>query len=130
MKNLLIPLFLMIFGFGFSQNSNLQNRGDYLVVDLSKTIPGNEIHDRLYYLTQWSESVQLPEDVVAFIDNIQDEPGLHHKLSWLRSSIMKIIYNPRISPEDKKFVCNHYLQTNDNQTGQINQLLRDYLNKN
>lgn len=117
----------MVFGFGFAQNSS--SNGDYLVVDLSKTIPGNEIHDRLYYLTKWSDEVQLPDDVISFLDNIQDETGLHNKLTWLRTSILRVIYNPRISPEDKKFVCDHYIQSNDNQTGQIIPLLQNYLNK-
>lgn len=129
-KTLIIPLLILISASGYAQKSASENGENYLVVDLSKTLPGNEIHDRLYYLTKGSEDVQLPAELTTFLENVQDEPGLHSKLTWLRTSVLKIIYNPRVRSEDKKFVCNHYINEDNIQTSPIVPFLKDYLKGN
>ncbi|MDX9705636.1 MAG: hypothetical protein RBT46_08020 [Weeksellaceae bacterium] len=111
----------------FAQNSQ-NNQGDYIVIDLSNTLPGNEIHDRLHYLFIASDEVELPETIINLLNSTQGEE-FHEKLTYLRGAIMKIIYHPRISPEDKRFVCNFYIQNSTN-VELIVPLLENYLAKN
>lgn len=110
--NLLFPLLMVVSSVVFSQqkNSPKTGEGDYIVIDLSKSLEGNKIIDRLYYLILNSQSVDLPAEITDFLDAIPDEPHLHHKLTLQREEILKVLYNNRIHPDDKKFICNHYLQ--------------------
>lgn len=109
---LLIPLLMVVSSVVFSQQTNSTRavEGDYIVIDLSKSLEGNKVHDRLYYLILNSHSVDLPSEITDFLDAIPDEPNLHHKLTLEREEILKVLYNNRIHPDDKKFICNHYLQ--------------------
>lgn len=109
---LLFPLLMVVSSVVFSQQINAPKTGesDYIVIDLSKSLEGNKIIDRLYYLTLNSQSVDLPAEITDFLDAIPDEPHLHHKLTWQREEILKVLFNKRIHPDDKKFICNHYLQ--------------------
>lgn len=127
----MIPLLFLISGFGFSQNLN-SNKGhdvDYLVFDASKSLPGNEIIDHLFFLKTNSTDVVLPASVIQMLDGVQEDPQLHSKLNFMRESILKVLYNERISPEDKSFMCNHYLNefyVNDYRYLPIIPILRTY----
>lgn len=109
----MIPLLFLISGFGFSQNpnSNKGHDGDYLVFDASKSFQGNELIDHLQFLISNSESVEIPAEVINRLDAVQDEPSFHSKLTYMRASLLKVIYNEQISPDDKKFICEHYINS-------------------
>lgn len=127
----LIRFFTVLLLIGSSSSlaqDSQNNRSDYIVIDLSNTLPGNEVHDRLHYLFVASESIELPSDVIGLLNSAQGEE-YHDKLTYLRAAILKIIHHPRISPDDKRFVCNFYIQNSQN-IELIVPLLKDYLIKN
>lgn len=113
----MIPLLFLISGFGFSQNlnSNKGHDGDYLVFDASKSFQGNELIDHLQFLISNSEAVELPAEVINRLDAVQDEPRFHSKLTYMRASLLKVIYNEQISSDDKKFICEHYINSSYNE---------------
>lgn len=126
----IIPLLFLISGYGFSQNlnSNTGHGGDYLVFDASKSFQGNELIDHLQFLISNSESTALPANVESMLDAVQEDPQIHPKLTTMRASVLKVLYNERISPEDKKFICNHYLnQSNNDKYGPILSILQNYV---
>lgn len=123
-----LPLLVLFSTYGFSQNSKTQVKNeDYLVIDLSKSLPGNIVHDRIHYLKVHSHSIELPLDIKSFLDSIEDIPELHLKYSYARTTILQILYNPKISPDDKRFICYYYKDANDEMIGPITKLLKNYL---
>lgn len=114
-KQVFSLLFVVSFSLAFAQNSDEKKSSEYLVIDLSKSHPTNRIHDHLYYLTTYSVSVELPSEVVEFLESIPDgdNPDIHAKYNYQRSEILRVLYNEKISPEDKRFICNHYLGYTD-----------------
>lgn len=132
----IIFLMFLISGFAFSQNKNSQSsqhKNYYLVFDVSKSLQGNELIDHLQFLISNSENVELPAKTIKMLDDIQgDDPQIHDKLNYMRASILKVLYNERISPADKEFICNHYLNdsyTNDYRYIPIISTLRTYMDK-
>lgn len=93
-----------------SQQSPPINNEGYIEIDLSNSLEGNKIIDRIYYLTLYSQEVELPIETVQFLASIQDEPEFHDKLTYHRTKILKVLYNDRIHPNDKKFICKHYIE--------------------
>lgn len=95
----------------FSQQNTVQN--NYLVFDASKSLPGNEIIDRIQFLMSNSEAVELPVDVVNKLNNLNDSSEVAQKLNFYRASILRVFYNPKISPKDKVFMAERYLSSQD-----------------
>jgi hypothetical protein len=122
-----VPL-LLISVVGYSQdfNSTSQHQ-NYLEFDPSKSFQGNELIDRLHFLISNSEEVELPVEVVNHLNAVQDEPIVHTKLTYMRASVLKVIYNERISPNDKKFICEHYLNSSNENYKPILPILQNYL---
>lgn len=124
--------FLMVSGYALSQEKSSSNllKEDHIVIDVSKSHPTNRTLDRIYYLNINSTSVSLPADVMSFLDSIDDgnDLNLHSKLTSQRIEILKILYNKRISPEDKRFLCEHYLRVESIGVNPIKSILQNYLN--
>lgn len=131
MRKLITVLFLAVFGMLYSQESNTNKQQDYIKIDLSKSHPANHTIDRLYYLSLNSQSVELTADIIQFLESILEgnEPQLHEKLTFQRSEILKVLYNDRISPEDKRFLCKHYLEFDDLGVNPIKGILQNYLER-
>ncbi len=131
LRKLMTVLLMAVFSMMYSQESKKTNQGDYIKIDLSKSHPLNQTIDHLYYLNLNSQSVELPGKVIQFLESITDEnePHIHEKLTFQRSEILKVLYNERISPEDKRFLCAHYLEADSLGVNPIKDILRKYLKK-
>lgn len=112
-----------------SQQSPPINNEGYIEIDLSNSLEGNKIIDRIYYLTLYSQEVELPIEVLQFLASIQDEPEFHDKLTYQRTEILKILYNERISPSDKEFLCEFYLGVDAIGIVPLHSLLQRYLDE-
>lgn len=124
-KMLALSLFVMLTICSNAQNtSSAKSQGDYIVIDVSNSLEGNKIHDRLHYLITYSTEVDLPFQITDYLDSISDEPRLHQKLTSQREALLKVLYNERINPEDKKFLCKHFL---DNSAEEALQPILHYL---
>ncbi|SMC43334.1 hypothetical protein SAMN06296427_102197 [Moheibacter sediminis] len=131
LMNLLIPAIMTGCSIVFSQEKNTEKE-DYIVIDLSKSHPNNRTLDYLYYLTINSAEVDLPLEIIEFLESIPDgnDSNLHTKYTYQRTEILKVIYNERISPEDKRFLCNHHLKITDSQgVNPIHPLLQKYIDR-
>lgn len=130
---IILPIALVISSMGLSQEiQSADVKDNYIEIDLSQSHPNNRTIDRLYYLSNHSDSVELPADVLQFLESIDDgnDPNVHEKYTFQRSEILKVLYNERISPEDKKFICNHYLQITDSQgITPIHLILQKYIDE-
>lgn len=126
---LLVPILLVSSSFAIAQNlkNSSQNTANYIKIDLSNSLAGNETHDRLYYLMLASEAVMLPTEVTQALDGIQDTES-HVKLNGQRAGILKVLYNDRISPDDKKFLSQHYLNSTKAVIAPIKHFFQEYLN--
>lgn len=126
----LFPVLILLSGFGFSQSQSVRGsqEGEYLVFDSSKSFQGNELIDHLQFLISNSESTVLPANVESMLNAVQEDPQIHSKLTWMRASVLKVLYNERISPEDKRFISKHYANyPPDGKYGPIQPMLRAYL---
>ncbi len=130
LSKLMTVLFMTVFSMMYSQESDTK-QVDYIKIDLSKSHPANHTIDHLYYLNLYSQSVELPADVMQFLRSIPDgnEQDIHEKLTFQRSEILKVLYNERISPEDKRFLCSHYLEVDSLGVNPIKDILQNYLEK-
>lgn len=130
-KSIAFPLMFLFFGTAYSQEFTppVSFNGQYISIDLSKSLKGNEIHDRLHYLFEYSSNVELSQEILNSLNSIQDNPAYHQKLTSLRAAIFKILENPIVSPEDKKFVCNFYLSQSEIHFESIKPALKSYLSK-
>ncbi len=130
-KQFFLLYFLVTFTLTFAQNSEKENSSQYLTIDLSKSHPTNRTLDHLYYLTTNSISVELPSEVLEFLESIPDgyDMSVHAKYTYQRSEVLKVLYNERISPEDKQFICNYYLQIDTEGITPIQPILQKYINE-
>ena len=129
LRKLITVFFLTAFSTVFSQESQTNKQKDYIKIDLSKSHPLNRTIDHLYYLNLNSYNVELPINVMQFLESIPDgsETNLHSKLTSQRSEILKVLYNERISPDDKIFLCNHYLGVDSQGVNPIKGILKNFL---
>lgn len=129
LRKLLSVLFIAAFSLVSSQELNKNNQSDYIKIDLSKSHPINRTLDHLYYLNLNSYNVELPINVMQFLESIPDgsDTNLHTKLTSQRSEILKVLYNERISPDDKIFLCNHYLGVDSQGVNPIKGILKNFL---
>lgn len=114
-KMIAVSLFVMLSTFSYAQNTSSakSSQGDYIVIDVSNSLEGNKTIDRLYYLVNHSHTVDLPYQITDYLDTIEDEPRLHQKLTLQREELLKVLYNDRIDPKDKEFLCKHFLKNQD-----------------
>lgn len=112
-----------------SQQSPPINNEGYIEIDLSNSLEGNKIIDRIHYLNIYSQEVELPIEALQFLASIQDEPEFHDKLTYQRTEILKILYNERISPSDKEFLCEFYLGVDAIGIVPLHPLLQRYLDE-
>lgn len=126
----LLPLFLLLAGWAFAQNYQFpKSKKPYLVVDLSKTLAGNELHDRLHYLATGSDDVELPEFIVTLLEGINDEEMYHLKITFQRTAYLRIIYNENVDPADKEFVCDYILKSSNGVFEHVKPIFRAYKEK-
>lgn len=127
-----LPFMVFIFSaFVNAQSYNLPvlDKDGYIEIDLSNSLEGNKRIDRIYYLTLYSQEVELPIEIVQFLATIPDNPEFHDKLTYQRTEILKILYNEKLSPDDKKFACDFYLGIDTIGVLPLHPLLQKYLNE-
>lgn len=126
----LVPLFMLLATWAFSQNYQFpESKRPYLAIDLSNTLPGNELHDRLHYLVIGSDGIDLPDEIQQLLENINDEPMYHGKFTFQRSIYLRVLYNEHIAPDDKKFVCNYILEHPGDVFVEVRPIFQAYLNQ-
>ena len=76
----------------------------------------------------YSQEVELPIEALQFLASI-DDPEFHDKLTYQRTEILKILYNERISPSDKEFLCEFYLGVDAIGIVPLHSLLQRYLDE-
>ncbi len=118
---ILLNAVMLFSAFAFAQNTS-DNR--------QSSLPGNEIHDKLFYLLQDSKSTVLPESTVDLLESINDSDEVASKMFYYRSSILKALYNPAISKADKVFICEHYGNRDNDAIRPIRALLQQHLDLN
>lgn len=127
----ILPIAMVISSMAFSQESNVLKTDSqgYIQIDLSKSHPTNRTLDHLYYLNLHSISIELPLNVIQSLENIPDgdDDLLHLKLTHQRTEILKVLYNPKISPKDKEFICGHYLNVDSLGINPIKSVLQNFL---
>lgn len=126
--SLLVFIFIMAFVFVHGQNSSSQQHKNKS--SQQESLPGNEIHDRLYYMFLESESVKVPESAVIFLQSIEEPAETASKMMAARLRILKVIYNTKISAADKSFLCQHMSEANQALIWPIEPLLKEYLLQN
>jgi len=94
------------------------------------SLPGNEIHDRLFHLISASETTVLPESTVDLLQSIDDSDDIADKMFYHRSAILKVLHNPAISKADKVFICEHYLGDSSDALRPIQGVLQEHLDLN
>lgn len=117
---ILLNAVMLFSAFAFAQNTS----------DNRQSLPGNETHDKLFYLLQDSKSTVLPAETVDFLESINDSDEVASKMFYYRSSILKALYNPAISKADKVFICEHYGNRDNDAIRPIRALLQQHLDLN
>ena len=69
----------------------------------------NAVHDRMFNLITVSNKVVLPDSVIQYINDLnQDSP---HKQKYTSShlAVYRVLYNPTLSKADRRFFANEIL---------------------
>ena len=129
---LLLPILLVVSSLGFAQNSNekMSNQNNYLVFDASKSLAANIDHDRMYFLRVNSENIEIPSEFHSFLESSSDPEEFRSKYKWSRVSALRVMYNPKISKEDKLFFCKKILDKKSIEYAPIQSLMEDFLKYN
>lgn len=133
LKFTIIASLLLVCATNFCQAQNKSqsnSQPNYLTFDPSKSLPGNEIHDRLYFLTSNSESVELPAEIVSQLETMAATNGYDSKVLSAQMSRLKVLYNPRIRKEDKMFLYQRLQGNSESYVQAILPLFQSYLNTN
>lgn len=132
LRSFILPLFLVFYSIGYSQSVSEEkaDQNYYLFFDVSKSLPGNLVHDKLHFLRINSENIQLPNDVLSYLDSLNDTEEVKDKYKLGRVSTLKVLYNPKIKLEDKVFFCTRILEKNSEMYINIHSFLEDFLKKN
>lgn len=115
---LLMNLFLFFSTVAFSQTMSDAQQS---------SLSGNEVHDKLFYLVKQSKNVALSSNTVELLNSVTDSQDVADKMFVYRSSILKVLYNPAVSKEDKVFISEHYLGQNNDAITPIRALLQQHL---
>ncbi|RYZ36889.1 MAG: hypothetical protein EOP49_32190 [Sphingobacteriales bacterium] len=71
----------------------------------------NSVHDRMYYLIQKSGQVVLPEALTQQLQTWNNDNPNKAKIIYAQSNVFKVLYNPGLSKEDRRFFGNQMLQS-------------------
>ncbi len=94
------------------------------------SLPGNEVHDKLFYLLNDSKNTVLPQTEIDLLQSINDQDDIAAKMFTYRSSILKVLYNPAISKQDKVFICQHFVEQDTDAISPIKSTLQQHLDLN
>ncbi len=117
----LLNAMMLFSAFAFSQTSSGAPQN---------SLPGNEIHDKLFHLLQDSKSTLLPENMIDLLQSINEPGDMASKMFTYRSSILKTLYNPAVSKQDKVFICQHYMGQDSEAIEPIKTILQQHLELN
>lgn len=124
-------LLLCVFNLCQAQNdpNHSTNQLTYKVFDPSKSLPGNESHDKMHFLISNSEEVNLPADVLAFLDSNMSNDEIGPKLKSAQTAWLRVLYNPQIRKEDKMFVYEKLQAKSGQHVEAILPFFQNYLKK-